>query len=310
MSLQSTSVDAELAAPTPRRRNKVKRKQTGWLFLAPFALLFTFVLIVPISYSAYLSVFKNALVGGTSFVGFDNYVKLMADDNFWDAVRRVLLFTAVQVPIMLLSAALIALALDSRRLRGTNFARISVFLPYAVPAIVSTLIWGFMLGVRYGLFKSFNEGLGTSIDPFTPPLTLVSIGVMITWAFTGYNVLIFYSALKAIPHDLYEAASIDGAKQRQIIRFVKLPALRGSITITVIFSIIGTFQMFNEPQILPAIVSNSGITTHYTPNMYAYQLAFTGSEHGYAAALALVMALITVVLAYAVQLWGMRRALD
>jgi ABC-type glycerol-3-phosphate transport system permease component len=93
------------------------------------------------------------------------------------------------------------------------------------------------------------------------------------------------------------------------VRAIKLPALRGSLVVTVIFSIIGTFQMFNEPQILPSMVANSGVTTFYTPNLYAYNLAFTGSQQGYAAALALVMAAITIAVAYAVQIRGcaMRR---
>ncbi|WP_229691243.1 carbohydrate ABC transporter permease, partial [Sphaerisporangium melleum] len=140
--------------------------------------------------------------------------------------------------------------------------------------------------------------------------TLISIGVMVTWAFTGFNMLIFYAALKAVPRELYEAAAIDGANEFQIVRAIKLPALRGSLIVTIIFSIIGTFQMFNEPQILPSMVAGSGVTTFYTPNLYAYNLAFTGSQQGYAAALALVMAAITIAVAYAVQIRGLRNASD
>ena len=179
-----------------------------------------------------------------------------------------------------------------------------------MPAIVSTLMWGFLLGVKYGLFGSLNEALGTDIDPFAPDTTLISIGVMVTWAFTGFNMLIFYSALKAVPRELYEAAAIDGANEFQIVRAIKLPALRGSLVVTVIFSIIGTFQMFNEPQILPRWWPTAAITTYYTPNLYAYNLAFTGSQQGYAAALALVMAAITIAVAYAVQIRGLRNAVD
>lgn len=287
-----------------------KRRKVGLAFVAPFSLLFLFVFIIPIVYSAYLSLFQNRLIGGNAFVGLDNYVKLFQDEQFLDGAVRVVLFTAVQVPIMLFSAIALALAIDSMRLYGTRFFRIAVFLPYAIPAIVATLMWGFMLGIRYGLIGNLNDLLGTSFNPFAPETTMISIGVMVTWAFTGYNMLIFYAALKSVPRELYEAAAIDGANQWRIIRSIKLPALRGSLVVTVIFSIIGTFQLFNEPKILTSLISNSGITSYYTPNLYAYNLAFTGSQQGYAAALALVMAAFTIVIAYAVQIKGMKNVFD
>jgi multiple sugar transport system permease protein len=289
---------------TPGRRHR--RRQTGLAFIAPFALLFILVFIAPIVYSGYSSLFQQRMVGGDRFVGLDNYAKLLTDSQFWDGVARVFRFTAIQVPIMLVFAICLALAIDSLHLHGTRFFRIAVFLPYAVPARVSTLMWGFMLGTKYGLFKNVNQLFSAHMNPFNPGTTLISIGVMVTWAFTGYDMLIFYSALKTVPQELYEAAAIDGAGEWQVIRRVKLPAMKNSLLITVIFSIIGSFQLFNEPKILTAMVANSGITTYYTPNMYAYNLAFTGSRQGYAAALALVMAAITMIFAYIVQLRGLR----
>ncbi|MES4907161.1 sugar ABC transporter permease [Streptomyces sp. NPDC000395] len=306
-------VTAVMSSDTKQRRGpagKRGRKQIGLAFIAPFGLLFLFVYIVPIVYAGYLSLFQQKLIGGNTFTGLANYTKLFHDAQFWDGVGRVFWFTLVQVPIMLILAMALALALDSRRLHGTKFVRVSIFLPYAVPGVVSTLMWGFMLGVKYGLFGSLNNALGTDLNPFTPSTTLISIGMMVTWAFTGFNMLIFYAVLKAVPRELYEAAALDGANEFQVIRRIKLPALRRSLVIAIIFSIIGTFQIFNEPQILPSMVANSGITSDYTPNLYAYNLAFTGSQQGYAAALALVMAAITIAVAYAVQIRGLRNAFD
>ncbi|EIT88968.1 malf-type abc sugar transport systems permease component [Parascardovia denticolens IPLA 20019] len=239
-------------------------------------------------------------------MGFSNYVRLFHDQDFWSSVRRVALFTIVQVPIMLCLAALLALAIDSMKLHGTKFFRISTFLPYAVPAVVSALMWGFIYGAKYGLVGSFNSWLGTDFDVLAPNVLLVSIGNIVTWEFTGYNMLIFYSSLSTIPHSLYEAASIDGASEWDIVKKIKLPELKGSLAITVIFSIIGSFQLFNEPSVLSAMVPGNGITTYYTPNMYAYNLSFLGGQSNYAAALAIVMAIITMVIAYAVQLNSMK----
>jgi multiple sugar transport system permease protein len=297
-------------AQHPASAGQRGRNQIGLAFIAPFGLLFMLVYIVPIVYAGYLSLFQQKLIGGNTFTGLANYTKLFHDAQFWDGVGRVFSFTLVQVPVMLIFAVALALALDSRRLHGTRFMRVSIFLPYAVPAVVSTLMWGFMLGVKYGLLGSLNNAVGTDLNLFTPNTTLISIGVMVTWAFTGFNMLIFYAVLKSVPRELYEAAALDGANEFQVVLRIKLPALRQSLVIAIIFSIIGTFQIFNEPQILPSMVANSGITTHYTPNLYAYNLAFTGSQQGYAAALALVMAAITIAVAYAVQIRGLRNAFD
>ncbi|MCT6836242.1 MAG: sugar ABC transporter permease [Bifidobacteriales bacterium] len=274
--------------------------------MGPFVLVFLFVFIIPILYAIYISFFESRMVGGTVFVGFDNYKRLFADGLFWSAVGRVSLFTIIQVPVMLCIAALLALAIDSMKLHGTKFFRISTFLPYAVPAVVSTLIWAFMYGAKYGLVGSLNTWLGIHLDVLSPNVLLASIGNIVTWEFTGYNMLIFYSSLSTIPHSLYEAAAIDGASEWQIVRRIKMPELRGSLAITVIFSIIGSFQLFNEPSIMQNMVPRNAITTFYTPNMYAYNLSFSGNQSNYAAALAIVMAVITMSIAYAVQLNTMK----
>jgi multiple sugar transport system permease protein len=291
---------------TSNGKAKKRKNQSGWLFIAPFGILFLIVYIIPIIYSVYISLYQNKLIGGQVFVGFANYAKLFADSKFWEGVRRVIVYTLIQVPVMLILAEALALALDSLRLYGTKFVRIVAFLPYGVPAIVSTLMWGFMLGTKYGFFKNINDSLGTNVNPFSSRLMLVSIAVMATWTYTGYNMLIFYSALKTVSSELYEAAEIDGAGKWQIVRAIKLPALRGSLVVTIIFSIIGSFQLYNEPSILTSMVANSGITNYYTPNMYAHFLAFTGSQQSYAAALAVIMAIITMAIAYAVQIKGLK----
>ena len=136
------------------RVNKHKADWRGWKFMWPFAVVFVFVFIIPIVYAIYISFFKKQMVGGTKFVGFENYARLIQDPQFWSSVGRVTIFTVFQVPIMLFLAAAMALALDSMKLHGTKFFRISTFLPYAVPAVVSTMIWGFVYGAKYGLVGS------------------------------------------------------------------------------------------------------------------------------------------------------------
>jgi multiple sugar transport system permease protein len=296
------------AQPTRRRIRSRRRSQwKGLAFVAPFLIVFLLVFIAPVVYSLYLSLFREQLIGGTAFVGFENYVELFGDAQFWEGFGRVTLFLIVQVPIMLALALVAALAIDSARLHASGFFRIVIFLPYAVPAVVAVLMWGFIYGDNFGLAANLNDWLGSEvITPFARDWILVSIGNIVTWEFVGYNMLIFYSALRVIPTDLYEAAELDGAGPMRVITGIKLPALRGAIVIATIFSIIGSFQLFNEPNILRTLAPNI-ITTFFTPNMYAYNLSFNGQQYNASATVAIVMGVITAVIAYVVQLRGARK---
>ena len=165
-------------------------------------------------HAVYLSLYRQELIGGNAFVGIGNYKTALADPQFWASVRRVLLFLAVQVPVMTVLALFAALALDSARLRWAPLYRLSIFLPYAVPAVVAALMWGFMYGSQFGLVARARSFFGGHFpDPLSSNWVLSAIGNVVTWEFVGYNMLIFYSALRAVPGELYEAAEIDGATQ-------------------------------------------------------------------------------------------------
>jgi multiple sugar transport system permease protein len=300
----TATVPAAATRPALRRQ---KKDWSGWRFAWPFAVVFLLVFITPLLYALWLSLFQNKLVGGNSFVGLANYAQALQDPAFWSGFGRVALFLAVQVPIMLVLALVAALAIDSARLYATGFYRVVIFLPYAVPAVVAVLMWGFIYGNNFGLAASINDWLGHDlVTPFAPRWMLVSLGNIVTWEYVGYNMIIFYSALKTIPADLYEAAEIDGARGWQVIKAIKLPAARGAIVIATIFSIIGSFQLFNEPNVLKPLANNV-ITSNYTPNMYAYNLSFAGQQYNYSATVAIVMGVIVAVIAYVVQLRGSRK---
>ena len=280
----------------------------GWGFVTPFLLVFAFALVAPIGYAIYLSLFRQQLIGGNAFVGFANYSTALTDPRFWVSVRRVALFLIVQVPVMLALALLAALALDSARLRWAPLYRLSIFLPYSVPAVVAALMWGFIYGRQFGLVAHLSSALHVGLpDPFSGSWILASIGNVVTWEFTGYNMLIFFAALRAVPGELYEAAEIDGANQIRIVTGIKLPALRPAMVVATVFSVIGSLQLFTEPQVLQQ-VSPDTIPTNFTPNMYAYNLSFNGQQYNYSAAIAIVMGVLTVIAAATVQVIGRRRA--
>jgi multiple sugar transport system permease protein len=216
-------------------------------------------------------------------------------------------FFFLQVPIMLILAVLFALALDTGRVRLQRFVRLSIFVPYAVPSVIAALMWGYLYGADFGPFAQLAEAVGGTAPPFlSNRWALASIANIVTWGFVGYNMIILYAALRSIPTELYEAARIDGASEVRIAWSIKLPAIRPALILTLIFSVIGSFQLFNEAHLLASIAPNV-IGNAYTPNIYAYNLAFVNQEINYAAAIAFLLGFVIMIVSYVVQLSSQRR---
>jgi multiple sugar transport system permease protein len=271
-------------------------------------LVFLTMLVLPLAYAAYLSLFRERLIGGTVFAGLENYSRALTDPRLLEGVGRVALFFVIQVPIMLVIALLAALAIDSGLLRMAKVFRLGIFLPYAVPSVVAALMWGYLYGRDFGPFTQLTDSLGLPAPEFlTESWMLGSLANIVTWEFTGYNMIILYAALRAVPHDLYEAAAVDGAGAIRTAWSIKIPALRPALLVCLIFSVIGSFQLFNEPQLMQRLAP-SVIDSAYTPNLYAYTLAFTGQEVNYAAAVSFLLGAVIVVASYAVLFVTSRRS--
>jgi len=311
--VSSTATTTQTSTPrskTGRRSRGVAARQAGkgYLFVAPFLLIFVTMLVLPLLYAAYLSLFKEQLIGGTVFAGFDNYIRALSDDKLIAGVWRMARFFVLQVPIMLGLSLFFALALDSGLLRLPRVFRLGIFLPYAVPSVVAALMWGYLYGPDFGPIAQLAEKLGMSAPNFlSSDLVLGSIANIVTWEFAGYNMIILYAALRAVPTELYEAAAVDGAGAVRTAWSVKIPAIRSALLLALIFSVIGSFQLFNEPNLLQRLAPNV-IDSSYTPNLYAYSLAFTGQEINYAAAVSFLLGLVIVIASYTVLLVANRRS--
>lgn len=291
------------------RVSATKRRQhlAAYAFVLPFMVVFAAMLVVPLFYSGYLSLFKTQLVGGTQFIGLSNFIQALTDSAFLSGVGRMGLFLIIQVPIMLGLALAFALALDSGRVRGSKALRLLIFVPYAVPGVVATLMWGYLYGQDFGPIAQAVRAFGLPApDLLSQTNVLGSMMNIVTWEFIGYNMIIIYSALRSIPAELFEAAEIDGASQWRVAWSIKIPAVRPAILLTVIFSIIGTFQLFNEPSLLDNIAPTA-ISNSFTPNYYAYNLAFVNQNINYAAAIAFLLGIVIMIVSYVVQLTTQRR---
>ena len=288
-------------------RSRLRQAAVPYVFLAPFLILFVLFLILPLAYALVISVFADKLVGGTVFVGFENYAQALGDPAFWGGVRRMIYFGIFQIPIMLGLALLFALLLDSGAAWFTNVFRLGFFIPYAVPAVVAALIWGYLYGPTFGPFSQIADYLGLPAPAFlSDAWMLPSIANIVTWEFTGYNMIIMYAALQAVPTEVRDAGAVDGAKPWQIALYIRIPLIFPAILLTGVFSIIGTFQLFNEPSILQANAPGV-ITNGYTPNLYAYSLAFVNQEYNYSAAVSFALGAVVVVFSYVFMLVTNRR---
>ncbi|MCT2592538.1 sugar ABC transporter permease [Streptomyces sp. N2-109] len=272
-------------------------------FLLPFCLLFLACFIAPIGYALYQSMLKVERTGALGlgsetqvFAGLSNYTHALEDDRFVAGFGRVLLFGAVQVPVMILLATVLALLLESASARGVVFFRAAFFLPYGVPGVIASILWGFLYVPGISPLVDVLHGAGWEVDFLSDGTLLWSIANIVLWQFTGYNMLVLISQLKAVPGDLYEAARIDGANAWQVAWRIKLPLMRPALVLTTVFSIIGTLQLFSEPLVLRPLTGN--VDTGYTPNLHAYDEAFKSNNYHGAAAEAVLLALVACVLSF------------
>ncbi|MBO3742127.1 carbohydrate ABC transporter permease [Actinoplanes flavus] len=272
-------------------------KKALLFFILPFGLLFTAFYLAPILYAIKQSLYRVERTGTFGpavevFGGLTQYQRVFADGPFWESIGRVLLFGVVQVPVMLGLALLLALLLDSGLVKGRRFFRLAFFVPYAVPGVVAAIMWGFLYSPSLSPFDAVTG----NVDLLSADLVLWSMANVVTWVYVGYNMLIIYSSLLAIPQEVYEAARIDGAGAIRTAWAIKIPLVMPAIVLTTVFSIIGTLQLLAEPQVFRTF--SSAVSSTYTPNLTVYSTSSIPNFH-LAAAFSVVLALATCLLSFA-----------
>ncbi|MER6475182.1 multiple sugar transport system permease protein [Streptomyces filamentosus] len=289
------------------------RTRAAALLLTPFFLLFTAVLVVPIGYAVWLSLFTEKQsglgFGGTEtvFAGLGNYTAALGDRAFREGFGVLLGYCLLYLPLLLGGALGLALLLDSALARARRFFQLALFLPHAVPGIIAALIWVYLYTPQLSPVVRAMEAGGIGFDFFSPEGALPSVVNIALWEWLGYNLIIFYAALQAIDRSVLEAATVDGAGAWRTAFSVKLPLLRGSLTMVALFTVIGSLQLFTEPLILSR-GTGSAVTSTWTPNMYAYSAAFDRNDYGRAAAASILLALTAALLSFAVtRLTGRRK---
>jgi multiple sugar transport system permease protein len=291
------------------------RRAAPYAFLAPAVILFVLFLVLPIGYAAYLSLQKIQVSGlglgrgarQEVFAGLANYRAAVTDGDLWSGALRVLAYGGLLLPVMLGLALLFALLLDSSRSGLRRVSRISIFLPYAVPAVLGSMLWGFLYLPAMSPLNHVLARLGLPepnlLGTDTVFFSVVNIAL---WGGVGFNMIVLYTALRAIPRELYESARIDGCTEIQLALRIKVPLLLPAIIMTSLFSMIATLQVFSEPITIRSLTNS--ITSTWTPLMKVYADAFALDDIYSAAATSVLIAAITLVISFSFLRLVQRRA--
>lgn len=231
--------------------------RAGWLFVAPAMLAIAVFFVVPVLAALAMSltdfdIYALASLRNLRFTGLHNYVQLLQTPLFWQALANTAFFVVVGVPLSIGCSLGAALLLNSPLLRWRGFFRTALFAPVVTTLVAVAVVWRYLLHTKYGLL---NQALGAvGIDPIDwlgdPMWAMPSIVLLSVWKNFGYNMIILLAGLQAIPRDLYEAASIEGATRWQQFRHVTLPALAPMLLMVSILTMAGHFQLFAEPYVM------------------------------------------------------------
>src|ERR1700751_280723 len=275
-----------------------QHRKAALSFLAPFMTFFLVFYLAPVLYAIYLSLFvrKRAGMGPAKemFGGPENYLRAVQDGDFLNGLKNMFVFGVGQIPVMLGLAVILALLLDQSRGLFMKVCRTSFFMPYGIPTAIGALIWGYLYSPNLSPFNQIVSALHLGrIDFLSAGLVLFSIANIVTWTWTGYNMITLFAALQGIPQELYEAARVDGASRWDIVRAIKIPLLIPTLKLLFIFSVIGTSQLFTEAFVLRPL---GYVADNITPNLYLYLTAARDANYSYAGGLAILLALLIFVI--------------
>jgi lactose/L-arabinose transport system permease protein len=277
------------AAPRQSLWHEVVRNRWPYVFVSPFYIFFAIFSLYPILFSVYLSFSEWKGRGPITFIGLDNFALLLKDRVFWQSMLNGVILFFMYVPPMTLLALVLAVILNSRRVRGFRIFRTLIFLPYITNMVAAGFTFRLLLNEKYGLFNILLNTVGIQSVPWLESVggARISLCLLIIWAWLGYNMVIMLAGLQTIPRELTDAALIDGASHVQAFMYVTIPLMRPVITFSVVLSTMGSFGLFTEVYTLtnpPGGPMNATIT----PIISIFNQAFTNFRFGYASAMSYV----------------------
>jgi cellobiose transport system permease protein len=294
------------AAPAYKRARRhiaggVVERLTPYAYTAPFFLIFAVFGLFPLLFTFYIALFDWNPIGEHTFIGTDNFARMLQDPRFWNAATNTVSIWLLSTVPQLAVALLLAHLLNHARLRFATFFRMSLLVPYITSVAATAIVFAQLFDRDFGLL---NWLLGLAgVEPFDFLQSTwgnhVLIATMVAWRWFGYTTLLYLASLQAIPRAIYEASAIDGAGTWQQFRHITIPALRPVIIFTVITSTIGGLQIFTEPLLIsPAAPLTCGpIRQCQTLTLFLYEQGFGQFQFGYGAAIGVALFVIIIVIA-------------
>ncbi|MGW9040600.1 carbohydrate ABC transporter permease, partial [Streptomyces sp. NPDC055721] len=299
------------SSPGPRRRRSASAsarwrstlyrwdiKAIPYVFIAPFFLTFAAFGLFPLIYTGWLSLNRVELGGEPQWKGLENYTDLATSEFFWNALVNTFTIGVISTVPQLLMALGLAHLLNYK-LRGRGFFRIAILAPYATSIAAATLVFAQLFNTDYGMINTVLDliGIGPVQWESSKWPAQIAISVIVTWRWTGYNALIYLAAMQAVPQDLYEAASLDGASRWRQFISVTIPSIRPTILFTVVVSTIGATQLFGEPMLYGGSVGISGGSGNQfqTLALLMYEKGWVNNALGQASAIAWIMLLLLLI---------------
>ena len=271
----------------------VKQRRAGVLFILPSMLIFSIFVFVPLIMSfIYSTQTFNMMFNNVKFVGASNYIKLMCDFRFWNALKNTVFYTVCIVPLQVILALFAGIALKKQS-RFTAFVRSIYFLPAIVSMTIIAITWSFLINNDYGIYMYFFRRIGINIPNLLNSTTwamptMIVIGI---WKNLGFKMIIIIAGLEGISDTYYEVAILDGAGKMDKFRYITVPMLMPTLTFVVVDSVISSFQVFDQVYV---VTKGGPLFTTETLVQYVYSNAFEKSNMGYASAIAVSLLMITL----------------
>lgn len=283
-----------------------KRVRLGHVaFVLPAAFMILVFFVYPLVQAFVMSFYEWPVLGEKTFVGLANYADAFRDSTYLNSLWFTVEYTLLVTPVIFVVAFVLALLINNK-LPGTVFFRSVYFVPVVVSLVVGSLTWLWIYNDLYGVLNYYLSRLGVIDGPVNwmgqPSTSLPAISLMITWKFAGFTMLILLAGLQAIPQDVYDAAKIDGAGRRQMIRYVTLPLLKPWIILALVISVIGSVLAFEQFLIMTGGGPSNSTTTAVH---WIYTTSFEYFRLGYGSAMTFILLVILIVLSL-IQLRALR----
>lgn len=281
-------------------RSKISKKKrneylTAYLFVAPDLIGLIIFVILPILFAIYISFFKWDMVSEKVFIGLDNYIRMFKDTSWWRALGRTLKLTIIYVPILFTLSLFTANVVNKIKTKASNLIKSLFLMTYAITAVIASILWMFIFNEKRGYLNLIINKLGFDAQQFlgSTSQALLCITAVMLWINVGYNMILFLGAIKEIPTDYYEAATIDGATSMKSFWTITFPLIKKTSIFVLITTTIASFQILD---LILVMTKGGPAKSTEVGALYIYDRSFNMMEMGYGSALSVCLFVLLLIL--------------